>query len=71
MLCLLTNRHNPCFRLVAAVLMMVNNTENDAANVKVFGAFIIIMDFIAAALSTVYGVAVLPWAFCCQDGKIN
>lgn len=59
------------FQFVAALLMMVNNTENDAANVKVFGAFIIVMDIIAAALSIVYGAGVLPWTFCCQDGKVN
>ena len=56
-------------QFIAALLMMVNNTENDAANVKVFGAFIIIMDIIAAALSVVYGAVVLPWTFCCQDNR--
>lgn len=58
-------------QFVAALLMMVNNTENDTANVKVFGAFIIIMDITAAALSVVYGCGALSWAFCYQDGKVN
>ena len=53
-------------QLIASILMMVNNTENDTANVKVFGAFIIIMDIIATVLSIVYGVG----TFCCgQDNS--
>ena len=49
-------------QLMASILMIANNTENDTANVKVFSAFIIIMDIIATVLSVVYGVG-----FCCQD----
>ena len=56
-------------QLIASLLMMFNNTENDAANVKVFGAYIIIMDLIATILSVVYGVGILVWAFCCQDNS--
>ena len=56
-------------QLLAAIFMMVSNTENDAANVKVFGAFIIIMDFITVVLSVVYGIAVLIHIFCPIDKK--
>ena len=51
-------------QLMASILMIANNTENDTANVKVFGAFIIIMDIIATVLSAVYGVE-----FCYQDNN--
>lgn len=59
------------FQLIAAILMMVNNTENDAANVKVFGAFIIIMDIVATVLSVVYGCGVLICIFCPGTKKDN
>ena len=54
-------------QLLATIFMMVSNTENDATNVKVFGAFIIIMDFITVILAIVYGITVLIGIFCPCD----